>query len=249
MSVREKRAKGRSPALAVFMAAAVGAMGFVSVCLFSRTISRGAEAAVSAFAAVRDEERERVYNDYYEKYREDAEKEYHVSNRAVITVDGVKETAELEVLNVNGVGYSVEDKKDNKTAVSWVKVSGTGVFTVNLRASEFLVDNERRYVLVRVPEPELAHFTTDQVDSLRYDDGAVRFLGYTFLNGSTREGADLAQRQAADASRDARESILSNQRFYKSAEESARVLIINLVKGLNQEVPELVVEVEFVKLR
>ncbi len=249
VSVRDQHTKSGSPVIMVLMAGAAAAMGFISVCLFSQTISRGAEAAAAVFSTARDEEREQVYNDYYEKYRDEAEKKYHVSNRAVITVDGVNEIAELEVLNVNAVGYSVEDKKDNKTAVSWIKVSGTGVFTVNLKASEFLVDNERRYVLVRVPEPELTRFTTGQAETLLYDDRALKILGTTLLDGSTRQGADLAQRQAADASRDARESIRSNQRFYESAKKSAQILIENLVKELNCDVPELVVEVEFVNLK
>ena len=38
----------------------------------------------------------------------------------------------------------------------------------------------------------------------------------------------------------------SNAQFYKSAKSSAQMIISDLIKGLNSELPNLVVEVEFI---
>ena len=43
---------------------------------------------------------------------------------------------------------------NDKTA-SWLKVKGTGEFKVNLKTAEFLIDNARNSVTVRISKPKL----------------------------------------------------------------------------------------------
>lgn len=221
-------------------------MIFICAGKFSQTIAVGAKAAGTAFHTAKDLEKTRIYNEYYDKSRAAAEKKYHTSNRAVIVIDEVREKAELQVLQVSAIGYSIEDKKDNNTATSWIKVSGTGTFTVNLKAGEYLIDQERHSVLVRIPKPQLAHFAVADTEKIVYEDGAWELIpGFSIFNGNTGQGTDLAQKQISDAAIDAKSSISSNQRFYQKAEESAEKMILNFIKEVNGDIPDLTVTVEF----
>lgn len=223
-----------------------GIVLLINVLLFPKVIAKGAEAAGNAFDVAKVAEKAKVYDEYYERHLAAAKENYHVSNRTVIVIDKMRECAQLEVLRVNAVGYSMEDQKDNRTATSWIKVSGTGVFTADLAASEYLVDNEHQYIRIRVPKPELTHFTIETREQLIYEDGTLEPIsGFSIFNGSNREGTNLAQKQVSQASLDAKASITSNQRFHQSAEKSAQILITNLIKEFNPEIPDLTVEVEF----
>lgn len=48
---------------------------------------------------------------------------------------------------------------------------GDGVFTVDMKASEFIIDYERQYVLVRVPRPELTNCRITQANQLFWQNG------------------------------------------------------------------------------
>ncbi len=221
-------------------------MILASVNRFTQTVSAGAGAAQTAYHTSKDLEQQRIYTEYYEKSRAAAEKKYHTSNRAVISIDKVRESAELEVLQVQATGYSIEDKKDNHAATSWIKVTGKGIFTVNLAAGEYLIDQERHSVVIRIPKPQLTHFSPENTEKMVYEDGALNPIPeISFLNGSAGKGTDLAQRQISDASMDAKASITSNQRFCQSAEVSAEKMISNFVKEINKDIPDLMVTIEF----
>ena len=84
-------------------------MILASVNRFTQTVSAGAGAAQTAYHTSKDLEQQRIYTEYYEKSRAAAEKKYHTSNRAVISIDKVRESAELEVLQVQATGYSIEE--------------------------------------------------------------------------------------------------------------------------------------------
>lgn len=213
------------------------------LCLYfvTETVSIGANSAKDAYEAAKNTKSQEVYQSFYDTAYESAEEAFHLSNQVSITLGDIRETAALEVLSVSAVGYSVQDKADNNAATSWLKVTGTGTFTVNLQAGEFIVDDERQYVLVRVPKPVLTGFSTSDTEPMLFEDGS--FMG--FFNGDNSKGADLALAQVKEAALDARLSIISNQRFYQSAETSAELMIENLVRALNQDVEDLTVEIEF----
>ena len=115
-----------------------------------------------------------------------AEKTHHVSNRASISISNLKQIETLEVLKVWSVDYQINgkngDRESNSNIIgkilpssedeSWLEVPGYGVFTVDLRAAEYIVDDERHYVLARIPKPELTEFTIDtkSIHSLLYKE-------------------------------------------------------------------------------
>ena len=108
---------------------------------------------------------------------------------------------------------------------------------VDLKAAEFITDNANHYVLVRIPYPELTNVTIT--------DTTKRWFRDDLANGSYSEGVDLALKQRNEASLQIQKALMSNQYIYENAQDVAVSLLINLVKQFNPDIPDLVVEVEF----
>lgn len=162
-----------------------------------------------------------------------------VSNKVSIEVASVREEANLEVLRVSDVEYVIESKDDNENNIEvWMEFYGDGVYTVDMKASEFIIDSDRQYVLVRVPRPELTNCRITKANQLFWQNGA--------FNKSNSVGTELAVEMRNAGYAKLNNYMKSNAKFYKSAKESATMVIADLVKGLNPELTDLVVEVEFV---
>ena len=121
----------------------------------------------------------------------------------------------------------------------WTSVKGHGTYTVDLSLAEFLVDQDRQYVLVRVPSPKLSTAGLDyEYENYLFEDGV--------FNGSTKEGFGLAREDLRKAQNQLQIKLASTQSYYESAQNSANEIIENLVKNFNPEATELVVAVDFV---
>lgn len=227
----------------------------LTVILFFDMFRVGAAAAGNAFTLAKDAEADQVRQAFYETSYDAAEKAHHVSNRVSISIGDLCETQKLEVLAVTEVSYqenTPEEKEGvqgvisditglfNKDLISWLEIPGSGVFTVNLQLGEFIIDNERQSVLIRIPGPELTNFTLDyeDVEILYFEAGGV-------FKNSVKFGAAKAREQLQDAQLEMQQSVSNNQVLYKRAEESAENMLIRLVKALNPQLPELTVQVEF----
>lgn len=219
---------------------AVVASIIASIFLTIGAVQEGAAAAYEAFKTSEQQVEDNTYDKFYDRSKQLAEENYHVSHRASITLGDIRAESNLQVMSASAVGYSIQKQSDNNAATAWLRVTGTGTFTVNLQAGEFLIDDERQYVLARIPKPDLTSFKTDAAESLLYKDGS-----WGPFNGDNSIGTALAQKQMQEATLDARDSITSNQRFYESAKASAESMIENLIRALNQDVKGLTVEIEF----
>lgn len=195
-----------------------------------------------------------VSNQVKDKFHDIGAAQHHVSNRISISLGNIREQMKLEVLRVSEVDYQTKD--DAKTLlqmlsgklsdlfgpniVSWLEVPGYGVFTVDLQSAEFIIDEARQYVLIRVPFPELSDFTIDykNVVSLNFEDSGI-------FKGSAAVGEDLAREQLQNAELTMLQKVKGNQDFYKSACNSAETILKALVLELNPKIPDLAVEVEF----
>lgn len=115
------------------------------------------------------------------------------------------------------------------------------MFTVDLRTAEFIIDEERAYVLLRIPRPELTEFTINfaNVEILYFEDSGV-------FKNSAKAGVDLALEALQDAEQTLWEEILSDQRFYQAAYDNAVSLLTCLIMELNPDFPNLTVDVEFI---
>lgn len=175
-----------------------------------------------------------------------AEKENHVSNDVIIQIESIKETAKLEVLKVSSVVYVTEGDENN---TAWLEATGSGVYTVDLTAAEFIIDSERQYVLVRVPSPELENIALESTRSIAVEpNNDLKFGVISWLNnGSISEGEALAVKQLKDAHRLLKDDF-NKQRYTKAAENSANEQIKALVKSLNMDI-DLTVEVELLEAK
>ena len=179
---------------------------------------------------------EKAYNEAHEK----AEKAVHVKNRISISLGNTRETANLRVLEVTDVVYIIENESDNSDGITaWLEVPGNGFFTVDLQTSEFLVDEERQEVIVRIPEPKLSDFSIDYTSVNRlefHNEGA---------NDSIKVGEDLARKQCKEAYSELHSAFVSNPEYMKSAKNSAENILKNLIRQLNPEATELKVIIEY----
>lgn len=207
--------------------------------VLSSTIQKGGQSAQEAYENAKSKATDEAYSKFYDTAYASAERKYHVSNKVSIEVASVREESNLEVLHVSDVEYVVESKDNNENNIEvWMEFYGDGVYTVDMKASEFIIDADRHYVLVRVPRPELTNCRITKTNQLFWQNGV--------FNKSNSVGTDLAIGIRNEGYAKLNNYMKSNAKFYKSAKESATLVITDLVKGLNSELPDLVVEVEFV---
>ena len=229
----------------------IAALICATVWLVLDTVKVGAIAALNQYQL----QKETVANNIKQEFYNIGEHQHHVSNRISISLGDIRKQMKLEVLRVSEVEYiTSKDEADNlihtlnskisdlfaPNIVSWLEVPGYGVFTVDLQSAEFIIDEVRQYVLVRVPFPELSEFTIDykNVELLNFEESGL-------FKGTASVGEDLAREQLQSAELTMRQKVKANQEFYKGACNSAEVLLRALILELNPKIPELTVEVEF----
>ncbi|WP_019680710.1 DUF4230 domain-containing protein [Ruminococcus flavefaciens] len=194
----------------------------------------------SAYTESKNAAHDRVYAGFYDKAFNYAERSNHVSNRISISLGNVRETANLRVLEVTDVEYIIENEDDNDDGISaWLEVPGKGFFSVDLQTSEFLIDEERREVIVRINEPVLSDFTIDyhNVNKLDFSNSGG--------NDSISVGEDIARKQCREAYSELHTAFLSDPKYLDSAKRSAENIITNLIKQLNPDIPDLNVIIEY----
>ncbi len=209
--------------------------------LFNGTISAGVSSFISSYNDNYKSAKDETYDIKYNSYVDSAEKKYHVSNSVSIYIGELKEEQKLEVLKANDIEYIVDESYGKTDTTAWLEIPAEGTFTVDLRAGEYIIDNERAHVLVRLPEPKLDRISIDysNVNILLFKNNA--FIG----NGTYAEGEELARKQLSEGEELVKKEFISNETFLKSAEKSATATIESLVKQLNPDVEELNVDIEF----
>lgn len=207
----------------------------VAFVMLKCAFSIASSSASDTFSDTLEQQKEETYQMFYQTSYDIAEEKYHVANKVNISVEELREEAMLEVLQVSGIEY-VYNEGNTKI---WTAIRGYGVYVVDLSLSEFVVDNERQYVLVRVPYPQLSSEGLDyEYENYLFEDG--------IFNGSISDGVDLAMNDLKKAQNQLHKKLVSSQAYYDSAQKSAEVIITRLVKNFNSEVVGLNVEVEFV---
>ncbi len=210
-----------------------------SIILLKSGIAAGANALTNSYKVSYNTEKESSYNKLFKAAFDRAEKNFHVSNRVFISIGDIEETQKLEVLTANDIEFITEDRDDNTGNVTaWLEVEGQGTFVIDLRAAEYVIDNEHKHVLVRIPNPELENITILRTTRRLFSDD--------MLDGSYQEGVDLAIKQRNEASLQIQKALISNQYIYSNAKNVSVSTIQNLVKQFNPDILDLSVDVEFV---
>ena len=209
-----------------------------SIVLWNDSVKVGADALADMYNTAYKTEKDAVYQKLYKTAFERAEEKYHVSNTVIISIGNLEESEKLEVLKASDVEFITEDSdKNSGNVTAWLEVSGQGTFVVDLGAAEFLINNEQRNVLVRLPNPELSNVTITNAERRLFKDD--------FFNGSYSEGVTLALKQRNEATLQIQKALMANQFIYSNAQAVAKSMITNLVKQFNPDIPDLTVDVEF----
>ena len=213
-----------------------------SIFVVRYSISKGITTASNAFLGAFEDAKDDTYSQFHDAAYELAEKGHHVSNDVTISISSIKERSSLEVLSVSDVVYIFTDAETKSGTTSWLKVTGTGKFTVNLTSAEYVVDSERRHVLVRVPRPELdsKNISIDNVETLLFKENK-----WNVIDNSVKSGHELAQNQVSEARQRIQMDFEENEQYAKFAESSTVSMLSALIKGFNPDVEDLVVNVEF----
>ena len=236
----QKLISQRDNRIMIIVSVVIGIIILISIYLMNGSVNAGATSVFTSYQTALESERDATYNEIKEKYFEIAEANYHVSNQVSISIENLKETANLEVLTVSDVEYIVENAGDNGSGItSWLEVPGTATYIVNLQAAEFIIDNDRDYVLVRAPYPEITNISID------YSNVNKLLFVNSGFNESYKVGEDLARRQLNSADLLIKKEFTSNQHFYLNAEEAAKNTIECLIRQFNPDIEDLVVEIEF----
>ena len=218
-------------ALVVVMIAAI-------VLIWNDSVKVGASALADMYNTAYSEEKDASYAKLYQSAFDRAEKKYHVSNTVIISVGNLEESERLEVLKATDVEFITEDSDKNSGGVTaWLEVTGQGTFVVDLKAAEFIINNEQRNVLVRLPNPELTNITITKSERKLFKDD--------LFNGSYSEGVSLAIKQRNEAALQIQKALMSNQFVYENAQKVAKSMITNLIKQFNPDIPDLTVDVEY----
>ena len=162
-------------------------IGLLAFLLIKGSISVGAEKAKTTFNDVYSKEKQEVYNSYYDKYYDKYEKKYHTSNDVYIMIESIKEIKELEVLRVSDVEYIIDNEDDNKDSIiAWLEVPGEGSFVVDLAGAEFIKNDSRKYVHVKLPYPELKNIR------IQYENVQKLVFINKWANDSMKDGEEIS---------------------------------------------------------
>ena len=182
------------------------------------------------------------YDSFYQAAYDFAENQNHVSNYALISVEAAKEVSRLEVLSVSDSEFVIKNADGKDRTTSWLEVQGTGVFTVDLSAGEFIVDSERQCVLVRVPKPVLTECKVSGTGKQFWKRN-----DFLIFNGSIADGVQLSQDQRKEGLIKLEDAMKRNRNFYEAAQKAAESAVGALVQQWNPSVPNLQVAVEFIE--
>ena len=111
---------------------------------------------------------------------------------------------------------------------------------MDLQNTEFILDEQRQTVLVRIPSPVI-----DPVLIQQDDDDVLYTSDAGLFNNSSDIGNQLILSMTQKAQQNMTAKARSNPEYYAQAKTSAKKTITQLIKNLNPDLSDLTVEVEF----
>lgn len=219
----------------------------VFICIVVICVSVGAgtvrnmnKSAIAAYSTAKDQTATEISEELYNLGFNQAETNYHVRNRATLSVSELKKVSKLQVLKISDIEYVTIQQDENDEGITAIlEVPGTGTYTVDLDKAEYIVDTERSFVLVRLPNPELGEYNID------YSNVIKRLFNDSGFNESYSVGEDMARKMLKEGLLKIQSEIASDARYYESAKSSAENMVRNMVKSFNPNVENLQVDVEF----
>lgn len=206
------------------------------------------------YHSAKDAAKQKTAENYYNAALELSESAHHLSNDITIRIQGITEIRNLEVLNVFLTDYQIWPEQEASGGIldavtdpligdaeAWIRFNGIGTFTIDLQNTDFILDEQRKSVLVRVPSPVMERVLIQQdEDDVLYTSDAGLF------NNASDTGQQLVLSLTQKAQQDMTAKARSNPEYYAQAKASAEKTITQLIKNLNPDLPDLTVEVEFI---
>ena len=188
-----KKRKKKRPSITLILTLSTIVLFFLTIFVIRTGIKNGGRTLTDTFNEnyeTKRQETNTIITDFWSKKVEEANK---VTNEQAISITGIKEKADLEVLMVSDVVFEIENKEDNKYHLTrWVQIPGTCVYTVNLKASEFVTDTVRNTVTVRIPHIiSNTHVNEDKIEVLFYKDDSDLFSSTFSKAEIVKAGNDL----------------------------------------------------------
>lgn len=218
---------------------------FMAVSLL--TMNSGAAKAKQSYLSSYDESYNNTYSSTYNDYVADGYEagyeKYHVKNEVNIYVGDIQECSSLEVLNVSDFDYAISYSSDNEEKIDSVfEVTMIGTYCVNMKLSEFIIDNKNKTVTVRVQRPELTDFISSY--EMLYFEKNGNIID-SFDKGNYSEGEKFANNQIKKCTDLIKQRLKTNQENDRNAEEAAINTLTSIITRLNPEIPDLKVFIEF----
>ncbi len=255
---KPKRKRGLARIVVPLVIIAFGLIAFLLY--YNNTVNDAktdsAQASGGAFADAREQARNEAYEAAYGKAYDTARESFRSTNTVTIQIGKIEEIQSLEVLHVSSTSIQINNGEQNsmletvwnyiarrgENVTSWLEIPGSGVFTVDLKAAEFITDDARQMVLIRLPAPQLTQFSVSATDTKVYKVGD----SVPTQLSDPKDGYDVAREQVKNAQLEIQQEISENQDYYQAAKSSAVTQLTTLVRQLNPALPDLEVIVEFI---
>lgn len=119
---------------------------------------------------------------------------------------------------------------------AWYKIIGTGVFTVDMALAEIIVDEERNYILIRVPQPTLQpNLFNVKMEEFHFDSRGFEGIAV---------GGALAAKAQMEGCENIKNKILASQAYYDCAKSAAVAQLVKMAEDCNPDI-KIKVDVEF----
>lgn len=210
---------------------------FVSVFLMWQGIKKSSDSAKESFDVAFEKEKNEAYQLIYDHAFNRAEEKYHVTGRGTISVSGMRELETLEVMSVMNDEFIVLVQEDGDRE-AWYEATAEGVFTIDLSTAEYIVDNERQYVIVRSPRPILTNVQVSNTECIFETSKGLLHHGYTT---GVQDAIEVENRVRAKM----QEEININFYLQEQVEKRAVTALQDLVKQFNPNVEDIHADVEF----
>lgn len=218
-------------------------LGVIIYRMLTQSISVCSDAAGPSFESSYDQTKEDVYNNFYNMAYQSAEQENHVSNRVEITIEEIKEISKLEVYEAYDTEYVIH-KYEEYQYESWYEFNGICTYSIDLEKSEFIIDQQRNAVTVRIPEPE-QKYDIDTPNRLLFADDTVKIGSVSLNDGSTLTGINDANNSEVEGREKIEDYFINNDKLTNNAKDAAKKLLTSLIKKVNSDVDDLNITIEF----
>ena len=203
--------------------------------LYRLAVENGSAAFDEAYQSSKETQTPLTYEQFYLAALE----QYKTKNDVTAAIGADYGTGKLEVMKIyDSVRISQSALEDEESALTLV-IPFSGVYTIDLQLAEFITDQERGIVTVRVPYPEIADFKVEYENAKLLDDS-----GITISYGKMTT-PELARGEFEEKNINLREQITENKVFSQNAAETARQKIISTIMALNPY-EDVITEVEFI---